>query len=79
MMPMSYLDASSARCHSNMQLISAFSTCVNARGRIKLGEHTKVGREPVYEPLCDLCRQCLELCNVPSLEDMGQIYKVVAE
>ncbi len=39
-------------------------------GGLRYGEQSKLGRVPVYGPLSDLCRQCLDLCNAPSLEDM---------
>ncbi|WP_322892524.1 hypothetical protein [Yoonia sp. 67] len=38
--------------------------------RLRYGEQPKLGRVPVYGPLSELVRQCLDLCGAPQLADL---------
>ena len=39
-------------------------------GRLRYGEESELGRVPVYGPLSELCRCCLDLCGAPKLSDI---------
>lgn len=39
-------------------------------GRLRYGEESELGRVPVYGPLSELCRRCLDLCGAPKLSDI---------
>ncbi|MBW3243122.1 hypothetical protein KUV57_10475 [Epibacterium sp. DP7N7-1] len=39
-------------------------------GRLRYGEESELGRVPVYGPLSELCRKCLDMCGAPKLADI---------